>query len=65
MMTKHLACDTIDFYMDLCGFVILEGRSELSLKAAVLSKALFACWSTAARGRLVEEECSNTYLIIR
>ena len=35
MMTKHLNCDTIDFFLDRCGFVIMEGRSALSLKAAV------------------------------
>ena len=35
MMTKHLSGDTIDFFMDRCGFVIMQGRSELSLRAAV------------------------------
>jgi len=35
LMTKHLSGDKIDYFMDRCGFVILEGRSELSLKAAV------------------------------
>ena len=35
LMTKHLAGDKIDYFMDRCGFVILEGRSELSLRAAV------------------------------
>ena len=35
MMTKHLNGDAIDFFLDRCGFVIMEGRSALSLKAAV------------------------------
>eukprot|EP00959_Pyramimonas_sp_CCMP1952_P363148 7604569-Pyramimonas_sp.AAC.1 len=35
LMTKHLSGDKIDFFMDKCGFVIQEGRSELSLRAAV------------------------------
>ena len=35
MMTKHLNGEMIDFFLDRCGFVIMEGRSKLSLKAAV------------------------------
>lgn len=35
MMAKHLNGDKIDYFMDRRGFVILEGRSALSLKAAV------------------------------
>eukprot|EP00959_Pyramimonas_sp_CCMP1952_P250473 5235253-Pyramimonas_sp.AAC.1 len=35
MMTKHPSGDMMDVFMNRCGFVILEGRGELSLRAAV------------------------------
>jgi hypothetical protein len=35
MMTKHLNGETIDFFLDRCGFIIMQGRSKLSLKAAM------------------------------
>ena len=35
VVTKSLNGDEIDFFMDRYGFMILEGRSELLLRAAV------------------------------